>query len=524
MGGETGKPTGPDFQAGVPFESVPDGGMLLGRVGDDAVLLARRGEKVFAVGAKCTHYGGPLAEGIVVGETVRCPWHHAAFDLATGAATRPPARDPVPCFTIDLRGGMMFVGDGASGEIPPSGRGPHPERILVVGGGAAGNAAVETLRAEGFAGSLTLVSADPDPPYDRPNLSKDYLAGSAPEEWIPLRSRDYYDERNIDLRLGIRATGLDRERRRLLLADGSVLGYDALLLATGADPVRLRIPGADLPHVRTLRTLADSRALIAAAGGARQAVVVGASFIGLETAASLRSRGLAVHVVAPETVPLERVMGPEIGAFVKALHEEHGVVFHLGTKPREIGPSTVILEDGTSLPADLVVMGVGVTPSTSLAEGAGLAVERGILVDEHLRTSDPALFAAGDTARYPDPRSGRRIRIEHWVVAQRQGQTAARNMLGARERFDAVPFFWSAHYDVTIAYVGHAESWDAVEIDGSLDARDAKVTYKKDGRTLAVSTVGRDRESLLAEKEMERTRTGGDGGGLSGRSRATLPI
>ncbi len=498
--------------------------MLPGRVGDEAVLLVRRGERVFAVGATCTHYGGPLAEGIVVGETVRCPWHHAAFSLATGAAIRPPARDPIPCFTVDRRGGTVYVGDGVSGPRPPTAPGSQPERVLVVGGGAAGNAAVETLRREGFAGSLTLVSADPDPPYDRPNLSKDYLAGSAPEEWIPLRSRQFYEERNIALRLGLRATGLDRERRRLLLADGTLLEYDALLLATGADPVRLRIPGAELRHVRTLRTLADSRGLIEAAAGARRAVVLGASFIGLETAASLRARGLAVDVVAPETLPLERVMGAELGSFVKALHEEHGVVFHLGRKPREIGRSVVTLEDGTSLPADLVVMGVGVTPSTSLAERAGLAVERGILVDAYLRTSDPALFAAGDAARYPDPRSGHRIRIEHWVVAQRQGQTAARNMLGARERFEAVPFFWSAHYDVTIAYVGHAEGWDAVEIDGSLGARDATVTYRRDGRTLAVATVGRDRVSLLAEMEMEGTRTESEGGSVSGRSRATLPI
>ncbi len=506
MEGETGKPAGPDFRAGVPFESVPDGGMLLGRVGDDPVLLVRRGERVFAVGATCTHYGGPLAEGIVAGGTLRCPWHHAAFDVETGAVIRPPARDPVPCFTIDRRGGTVYIGDGISAPPPPTAQGPQPEQILVVGGGAAGNAAVETLRREGYAGSLTLVSADPDPPYDRPNLSKDYLAGSAPEEWIPLRGREFYEERNIVLRLGVRATGLDRERRRLFLSDGSALAYDALLLATGADPVRLRIPGAELPHVRTLRTLADSRALIAAAGAAKRAVVIGASFIGLEAAASLRARGLAVDVVAPETVPLERVMGREVGAFVKALHEEHGVVFHLGQKPREIGSSAVTLEDGTHLPADLVVRGVGVTPSTSLAEGAGLAVERGVLVDEELRTSDPALFAAGDAARYPDPRSGRRIRIEHWVVAQRQGQTAARNMLGARERFDAVPFFWSSHYDVRIAYVGHAESWDVVTIDGSLGALDAKVSYRKDGRTLAVATVGRDRDSLLAELEMEGRR------------------
>jgi NADPH-dependent 2,4-dienoyl-CoA reductase/sulfur reductase-like enzyme/nitrite reductase/ring-hydroxylating ferredoxin subunit len=503
MGGGARTPAGPDFQAGIPLERVPDGGTLPGRVGDEAVLLARRGDDVFAIGATCTHYGGPLAEGILAGDTIRCPWHHAAFDLATGAAIRHPARDAIPCFGVERRGGTVFVTGRAPAPSPPPARGPHPARIVVVGGGAAGNAAVETLRAEGYAGSLTLVSADPDPPYDRPNLSKDYLAGSAPEEWIPLRDRRFYDEKKVELRLGLKAAGIERAGRSLRLADGTALPYDALLLATGADPIRLPIPGAELPHVRTLRTLADSRALVAAAGRAERAVVLGASFIGLEAAASLRTRGLAVDVVAPESVPLERVMGPVVGAFVKALHEEHGVVFHLGRRPREIGPATVTLDDGRPLPSDLVVMGVGVRPVTSLAEGAGLATDRGILVDEHLRTSDPLVFAAGDAARYPDPRTGGMIRIEHWVVAQRQGRTAARNMLGGRERFDAVPFFWSAHYDVTISYVGHAEGWDAVEIEGLLGRRDAKVVYGKEGRTLAVATVGRDRESLLAELAME---------------------
>jgi len=505
MGGEAGKPVGPDFQAGVPLESIPDGGTLPGRVGDEAVLLARRSDRVFAVGASCTHYGGPLAEGILAGETVRCPWHHAAFDLATGAAVRPPARDPIPCWNVERRGAAIFVTGRATPPPRPAAPLPHPARIVIVGGGAAGNAAVEALRLEGYSGSLTLVSADAELPYDRPNLSKDYLAGNAPEEWIPLRGRAFYEEQRVDLRLGVPAEALDRERRHVVLADGKELGYDALLLATGADPARLPIPGADRPHVKTLRTLGDSRGLVEAAGRAKKAVVLGASFIGLEAAASLRARGLAVEVVAPEAVPLERVMGQEVGAFVRRVHEGHGVAFHLGRTPREIGPTDVTLDDGSTLRADLVVMGVGVRPSTTLAESAGLAVDRGILVDGHLKTSDPAVFAAGDAARYPDARTGERIRIEHWVVAQRQGRTAARNMLGRSEQFDAVPFFWSAHYDVTISYVGHAEAWDSVEIDGSLDARNARVSYRKDGRTLAVATVGRDRESLLAELEMERT-------------------
>jgi len=514
MGDGNEKTTGPDFRTGIPFASLPDGGLLEGHVGDEAVLLVRRGERLQAVGASCTHYGAPLADGILVDGALRCPWHHAEFDLATGEPTRPPARDPIACWTVERRGGSVFVTGRATAPPPPPASGPHPPRIVVLGGGAAGNAAVETLRREGYSGALTLVGADPDLPCDRPNLSKDYLAGTASEEWIPLRPREFYEEREIVLRLGTRATSLDTAARRIVLSDGTALGYDALLLATGADPVRLGIPGADLAHVRTLRTPGDSRALVAASGNARRAVVIGASFIGLEAAASLRTRGLGVDVVSPETVPLERVMGREIGAFVKRVHEEHGVVFHLGRMPGEIGSSTVTLDDGAALPAELVVMGVGVRPATSLAEGAGLAVDRGVLVDAFLRTSDPSVFAAGDVARYPDARSGQTVRIEHWAVAQRQGRTAARNMLGRGERFEAVPFFWSAHYDVTIAYVGHAEGWDAVEIEGSLEARDARVAFLRSGRTLAVATIGRDRESLRAELEME----GGPGPGRAGRS------
>jgi len=504
MGGGTDAATGPDFREGVPFESVPDGGMLAGRVGDEAVLLARRGDDVFAVGATCTHYGGPLAEGILAGNTIRCPWHHAAFDLRSGEPIRPPARDPIPCWAVERREGKVFVPGRASPPASGGAPGDHPSRIVIVGGGAAGEAAVETLRRDGYAGQLTLVSADPDLPCDRPNLSKDYLAGKAPEEWIPLRSREFYDEQRVDLMLGRKAARIDRSAKRLLLEGDGELPYDALLLATGADAIRLPIPGAALRHVRTLRTLADSRAIIAAAESSKRAVVLGASFIGLEAAASLRARGLTVDVVAPEATPLERVLGRDVGAFLKRVHEEHGVVFHLGRKPAAIGPADVTLDDGTVLPGNLVVMGVGVRPVTALAEGAGLATDRGVVVDAFLRTSDPAVFAAGDAARYPDARSGRPVRIEHWASAQRQGRTAARNMLGAAERFDAVPFFWSAHYDVTISYVGHAEIWDAVEIDGSLEARDAKVVYRKNGTTLAVATVGRDRESLLAELKTER--------------------
>jgi NADPH-dependent 2,4-dienoyl-CoA reductase/sulfur reductase-like enzyme len=359
------------------------------------------------------------------------------------------------------------------------------------------------LRREGYDGPLTIVSADDSPPVDRPNLSKDYLAGTAQEDWVPMRSPDYYREHRIDLLLNSRVSSIDTKRKQILLENGKVMQFGALLLATGADPVHLPITGATESQLYYLRTFADSRAIIAKAASAKRVLVVGGSFIGLEVAASLRTRGISVDVVAPDRQPLERVMGAEVGLFVRKLHESHGVTFHLGERVSHVKGRTVTLTSGTNLDVDFLVVGAGVQPSLALAEQAGLAIDRGISVNEYLETSEAGIFAAGDAARWPDPHSGERIRVEHWVVAERQGQVAAKNILGRAQKFDAVPFFWSQHYDVAINYVGHAEKWDAVEIDGSLDARDCAVTYKKGGRTLAVVTISRDLQSLQAEATME---------------------
>jgi len=496
---------GPDLTQGVSTETLADGAMLAGHVGDDAVLVARRGNEYFAIGAECTHYHGPLAEGLMVGDTVRCPWHHACFSLRTGEAVRAPALSPVACWRTEVREGKVVVLEKAAPtpKAPAASAAAAPGKIVIVGGGAAGFAAAEMLRRLRHEGSIVMLSDDDAPPVDRPNLSKDYLSGAAPEDWVPLRADDFYAEQGIDLRLKTSVAGIDARAHEVTLGDGSKLGYDRLLLATGAEPVRLSIPGMDLPHVHTLRTLADCRAIIARAATTRRAVVMGASFIGLEVAASLRARGIEVHVVAPDKRPLERVLGPELGDFVRRLHEEHGVFFHLGDTAGAIDARQVTLNGGDTLAADLVVAGVGVRPRLALAEKAGLAMDRGVSVDAYLETSAPGVFAAGDIARWPDPRSGTAIRVEHWVVAQRQGQTAALNMLGGREKFDAVPFFWSQHYDVPINYVGHAEGWDELVIDGDIAARDCALRYKRNGRVLAVASIYRDAESLMAEVAME---------------------
>jgi len=504
MATEATQVSGPDLGKGIPASELRDGALLLGHVGEEAVCLVRKGREVFALGAKCTHYGGPLAEGLFAGDSLRCPLHHARFCVRTGAVLAGPALDPVTCWQVEQRGDQLLV----LGKKPPAPRSTEgskvPGPIVILGGGAAGQVAAETLRREGYEGKLTLLSADAAAPVDRPNLSKDYLAGTAPEEWIPLRPREFYAEQRIELVLGVRATQIDVAGKRVLSESG-VYPYAGLLIATGADPVRLSIPGAELPHVHYLRSLADSSAIIAKLGGVKRALVVGASFIGLEVAASLRARGVAVTVVAPEGRPLERVLGPELGAFLRALHEQQGVRFQLGHTLKSISPTGVVLDGGESLDADLVVAGIGVRPSLSLAQAAGLNIERGIAVNEYLETSAPGIFAAGDVARWPDPHTGERIRVEHWVVAERHGQIAARNLLGRKQPCDFVPFFWSQHYDVTVRYVGHAEAWDQIRIDGNLERRDARVSYLRAGKTLAVATVGRDRESLQAEAELEQS-------------------
>jgi NADPH-dependent 2,4-dienoyl-CoA reductase/sulfur reductase-like enzyme/nitrite reductase/ring-hydroxylating ferredoxin subunit len=506
MAQDNNKPAGPDLTKGIASGELADGNMLVGVAGDEEVLLVRQNGVVHAIGAHCTHYHGPLADGLVIGTTIRCPWHHACFDLKTGEALAAPALSPVSCWSVTEHDGKIIVGAKKEQPAPkPAGNG----HFVIVGGGAAGFAAAEMLRRRGFAGAITMVSNDSAAPVDRPNLSKDYLAGSAPEDWVPLRGDDWYTDNKIDLRLNTNVTALDPKAKQLTLGGGSTLKFDKLLLATGAEPVRLDIPGANQKHVHLLRSLNDCRAIIANLKDAKRAVVIGASFIGLETAAALRTRELEVHVVAPEKRPLERVFGPQLGDFIKVLHEEHGVHFHLENSVTAIGQNNVTLKTGGTLDADLVVIGVGVRPRLALAEKAGLKTDKGVNVNEYLQTSAPDIYAAGDIARWPDPVSGANIRVEHWVVAERQGQVAALNMMGERTPYRAVPFFWSQHYDVPINYVGHAEKWDAIEIDGDVMKRDCVVRYKQGGNVLAVASIYRDFDSLKAAADMEQRAQGG---------------
>ena len=503
MSGET-ELKGPDLAAGVSLSTIPEGGILLGHAQGQAVMLSRRGKEIFAIGATCTHYSGPLGEGLIVGETVRCPWHHACFNLRTGEALRAPALSPVSRWEIEKRGDTVVVTkeikvkDGSMPMEPFSTFPADVSRVLIVGAGVAGNAAAEMLRRRGFTGTISMIGADTAGPYDRPNLSKDYLAGTAQEDWLPLHSSSFYKRHEIELLTSTRVKSIDVAERRATLENGETRVYDRLLLCTGATPIALEVPGADQKHVFYLRTLADCQTIIAAIATAKRVVVIGASFIGLEAAASLRTRGLEVTVVAPDTVPFLKVFGEKLGTHIQSLHEQHGVKFALGKSATAIGATDVTLDDGSTIPADMVVVGIGVRPSLDLAKEMGLTVDNGVIVNEYLESSAPGVYAAGDIASFPY-RTGVRIRVEHFVVAERQGQFAAQNILGARLKYDDVPFFWTAQFGTEIRYVGHASKADDVVIGGDIGKSDAIIAYKEKGKAVAFASLGRDLACLMAE-------------------------
>lgn len=498
--------TGPDLAAGLPLATLHVGAMVLGHAHGSAVLVVRRPQSIVAIGASCTHYGTALYGGLVDGDTIRCPLHHACFNLDTGKAMHAPAFDALPRWAVEIRDETIFV----TSPLAPITIAERRDQALVshmviVGGGAAGDAAAAMLREQGYEGQITMLSADHHAPGDRPNFSKGTIAGTVAMDFNFVRPNSFYREHNIDLRLNTVVTSINTDSRTVQLANGETVAYDALLLATGAEPIRLTIPGADLPHVRTLRTLADSLDIAERASRAKRAVVIGASFIGLEVAAALRARNVDVHVIALDEIPMMNVLGRELGVYMQALHERHGVTFHLGTTVSLIDTNAVHLENSEVIAADLVIVGIGVRPALTLPTNAGLAIDNGVLVNSRLETSSPGVFAAGDIARWLDDTTGVRTRVEHWVVAQRQGQVAARNMLGANEVFDAIPFFWTEHYDMTLLYVGHTERGFTTEVSGTLgDASlNVRVNYRNNGQLTAVATIGRDRESLEAELAFE---------------------
>lgn len=478
------------------------------------ILLARAGGKFYAVGATCPHYGAPLVEGVLNGERLVCPWHHACFDVKTGDLEEPPALDALPRYEVKIENDQVIVRvpDGEPDRRAPqmTKRDTKDKRLFVIaGGGAAGYAAAQTLREDGFTGRLVLITRENHLPYDRPNLSKEYLQGTAEPAWLPLRSEDFFAEHDIEVIRGREIERIDAAQKTITFADGEALRCDALLVATGGEPRKLPFQLESQENVFLLRSYDDSDAIIAAAEKGKCAVVIGASFIGMEVASSLTVRGCEVTVVAPDDVPFQKILGAKIGKLFQDVHEGNGVKFKLGAAVAGFTGTkvvtAVILKNSERLDADLVVVGVGVKPATHFLEGLTLHQDGGVIVDEHMCAAD-RIYAAGDIAYFPNPRTGERQRIEHWRTAMQQGRIAAHNMAGKDVSYDGVPFFWTRQFDVGLLYVGHAKQWDEIIYQGDVSARDFLAFYMKENRVLAVAGMNRDREMAVLEELMREGR------------------
>lgn len=482
-------------------------------VGEIEILLAKIADKFYAVGAYCTHYKAPLAEGVVNGESVICPWHNSCFSLVTGDRQAPPGLDSLTRYDVRIDGDCIIVSIPASAPVQriPAMVKYNPDAdsrtFVVLGAGAAGSAAVEKLRQVGFQGRIIMVTQEDKLPYDRTWLSKDYLTCKVSQEEMPLRTEEFYLGNGIEVLLNKQVVRVDVVNRAIAFADNSTLNYDSLLLATGGKPRNLDIEGANLANVFTLRSFQDIEQILAASKQASHVVVIGSSFIGMETAAGLTQKGLQVTVVSPSGLPFEKILGKEIGQLFQKIHEEQGVTFRLKTKVAKIeGKSkveSVILDNGDSLSTDLVVVGIGVQPVTDYLQGIELhEKDKSVVVDKYLCAAE-GLYAAGDIARFPDWRTNQSIRVEHWRVAAQHGEIAAANMAGQKVEFAGVPVFWTAQYEFPLRYIGHAEEWDEIIFDGELEKREFIAFYLKGDRAIAVAASQRDTQ-MAAISELMR--------------------
>lgn len=481
-------------------EKVP----VTAKVGKRTVMLYKTGTKIYAVSGKCPHYGAPLHKGVARKGTVICPWHHARFDIETGRLIAPPALKDLEYYDVKVEKSKVWVRKAVRPK-PEKAAGTENKLFAIVGAGAAGTACAVTLRREGFGGRVVLITKEDDLPYDRPNLSKDYLAGDAGPEWIPLGSPDYFKGLDIELMTKRSVTGIDIEKRAVRFEEGETLQYDGLLLCTGSIPRKPDMPGTDLEGFYLLRSFSDARRirrkLEERSSGKSASVVLGASFIGLEVAQALRHRGVEVHVVAPDKVPMERVFGARVGEFLRELHARQEVVFHLGTTAKAIEGSGkvsgVVLADGEKIPADIVIAGIGVVPAVDFLEKAPLVSNSAVGVNTRLETVVKGIFAAGDIALITDPATGESRRVEHWAEAERQGQHAARSMMGSGAEYREAPFFWTKQYDTALRYVGYARQYDKIVYRGDVESGNFIAGYYNNGTLRAAAGIGRGKEMIL---------------------------
>ncbi|MEX0600189.1 MAG: FAD-dependent oxidoreductase, partial [Rhodothermales bacterium] len=490
-----------------------DGEMRQVSVGETDVLLVRRGGRYAAFHAHCTHYGAPLADGVLSGDRIVCPWHHACFNASSGDQLEPPGLDALDAYDVRIDGDdvVVRVPEEAGGHriVEMSRRDPADDRTFVIlGGGAAGEYALEGLREKGFSGRVVLITKEAETPCDRPNCSKDYLQGKAPEEWMFLRGAAFYDDLDIERLHNRTVVKLDAAAKRLTFENCDEMDFDGIVICTGGVPRTLDVDGAELPGVHVLRSYRDAEELLAAGREASHAVVVGAGFIGMEAAWSLKELGVdTVTVVAPEDVPFAAAFGERVGKMVQSIHEEHGVRFRLGRIVQAFEGDDrverVVIDDGEALEADLVIVGVGVRPATDFIDGLELAGDGAVVVDEQMRAAD-GVYAAGDIAQFPYWLTGRATRIEHWRLACQHGRIAGYNLAGEETAYRSVPFFWTAHFGTNIRYVGHADAWDVILFDGRPEDRSFIAFYVQGGEVVAASGCGRDREMAAIEELLRR--------------------
>lgn len=480
------------------------------------ILLARVGDSFSAIAAHCSHYGAPLVQGVLHEGRVVCPWHNACFEVSSGVQLEPPGQDDLAQYVIEVEAGTVYVtlpmpeAQKATPSLAEADLQSDRRTFVIIGGGAAGSAAAQMLRQVGFQGHIVMLTAESELPYDRTTLSKAYLQSDRIEDPKHLRSADFYEQHRIEVITSAEVKKLDVEAQQVAYgapAGDKTLSYDALLLATGGKAKQIPIDGADKANVFTLRNIQDAQKILQAAQDAQRAVIIGTGFIGMEVAASLKAQGLAVTVVAPDAVPFEKVLGKSVGQLFQQVHESQGVEFRLESKVTAIqGDATaeaVELAGGEKLPADLVVVGIGVKPATDFIEGIALSEkDGGVVVDQYLRAASN-VYAAGDIAQFPHFITQVPVRIEHWRLAMQHGRIAACNMASQQIPFKSVPFFWTGQFDLKLRYVGHAEDYDDVIIQGGLEKKSFLAFYVKGQQVLAVAGIGRDR-AIAAISELMR--------------------
>ena len=488
------------------------------------ILLSRIDDKFYATGAFCTHYGAPLAKGVLCNETIVCPWHNACFNAIAGQQLEPPGLNSLATFSTKVEGEDVLVelpeeiAQEQTLEMANHVAKSDERTFVVLGAGAAGMNAVEVLRQKGFQDKIVLIDESAKLPYDRTKLSKVYLLGDAEEDALSLRDCEFYDRHSIELRFGKAVTKVDGSNKSISFQDGSQLSFDSLLLATGGKARQLNVPGADLANIFTIRKPEDVNSILDAIADAKRAVVVGSSFIGMEAAASLVQQGLEVTVVSPDRVPFQKILGEELGRMFQKVHEAKGVTFKLDAKATEfIGEGKVervVLESGSGIATDLVIVGIGVELNTDYLENIELnESDNSISVDRYLQTEIKDIYAAGDLASFPYAPMGTSTRIEHWRLAAQHGRIAAVNMLHQRNNQtesqsaqtvdNIVPFFWSGQYDLKLRYVGHAEEWDEIFISGDLNNPEFLAFYLQDEKVMAVAGINRDKD-IAAISELMR--------------------